>query len=524
MSTTPDLRTQIDEIKQRFLSLTGLSAVEVTPESAGPEVFLRFLVGRDAPLYRRTLTEIDQTLPQDHPFHGRLSLKAEQKQDVLYSAEIELLRSLISRSLRVTSDIASKGPIVKFVPFRGGEENRVIQPTNHAILGRRGVGKSSLILMAYQRLLRDGNLPIWIDLQGYHRRNEPFATLEVLREIFQETVTSTNTHFNITTTDSLDKTLRLINQASDDRVSLNEVRGLVPQLRSSVRDFTKSVNKQLFVFLDDAHLLGSELQPFLFDLVHSVLKGGGGWLKIAGVKNLLRLYDPPSQVGLQAPNDVQLISLDLTLVDPAAARDHLTGVLRQFLEPCGFKRSGEIILNRSIDRLVWCCAGVPRDFLWLLERSIAFAIQHRRRRVGVQEVNLAVGEFGQEKMSELEQDTSSEGSMLREALDRLQSAALDQNKSNSFLIRLDTKHPGYVALRKLVDLRLVHLIHPTITPSRAGERFEAYLLDYSFYTGLRRRHGLAELQINANEPPKYATLRKLPRIDLDVIINREEVA
>ncbi len=111
---------------------------------------------------------------------------------------------------------------------------------------------------------------------------------------------------------------------------------------------------------------------------------------------------------------------------------------------------------------------------------------------------------------------------MKEALKRLQEAVLDECRTNSFLVRVQSSHPGFVALQKLVDLRLVHLIHPSITPGKSGERYEAYLLDYSFYTGLRRRHGLEELKIDANAPPKYATLRKLPKIDLDIIIPTPE--
>ena len=265
-------------------------------------------------------------------------------------------------------------------------------------------------------------------------------------------------------------------------------------------------------------MLGTEIQPSLFDVLHSVLKGGGGWLKVAGVKNLLRLYDKTERVGLQHPNDVQLISLDLTLEDPAAAREHLTGVLQRFLVPCGLRRRTEIARDRAIDRLVWCAAGVPRDFLSLLERSIGLAAQHQRKRVGVEEVNGAVGEYGQEKMSELEKDTTGENQRLSQIVEQLQSIVLDKHRSNCFLVRPDTSHDGYLSLRKLVDLRLVHLIHPSITPDAAGNRYEAYLLDYSFYTGVRRRQRLTELKIDSSDRPRYTTLRRLPKVDLDALI------
>ena len=511
---------RVENIRQRFLSLTGLSSVQVRTESAGPEVFLRFIVGRDAPLYRRALATINQELPSEDPFHGRLSLSLEKTKEILSSREVELLRSLISRSLRVTRDKAAEGPIVQFVPFGGGEEHRAIQPTNHAILGRRGVGKSSLILLAYHRIVRDGNIPVWLDLQAYSGRNDVGVILEVLRETIVESIVAVQKHSAGIDTSTLQSAVQDISRCvgrQQSGASKEDIRTLIPEIRLKTRQFTTNARKSLYIFLDDAHLIGPEIQPMLFDLVHAVFKGSGGWLKIAGVKNLLRLYDQSGNVGLQYPHDVQHISLDLTLVDPAAARDHLSGVLEQFSNACGLRQSRQMIPDRAIDRLVWCAAGVPRDFLLLFERSVAFAVQHRRRRVGVQEVNLAVGEFGQQKMSELEQDTGEEGVLLRQGLDLLQRAALDDYKSNSFLIRQNRNHKSYKMLQKLVDLRLVHLIHPSITPGAAGEKYEAYLLDYSFYTGLRRRHGISELRITANEPPKYATLRKLPKIDLDTI-------
>lgn len=39
--------------------------------------------------------------------------------------------------------------------------------------------------------------------------------------------------------------------------------------------------------------------------------------------------------------------------------------------------------------------------------------------------------------------------------------------------------------------------------------------------GMRRRHGLSELQIHADEPPRYAELRRLPKVDLNAVIAEE---
>ncbi|MFP4173995.1 MAG: hypothetical protein ACLFV4_13915 [Candidatus Hydrogenedentota bacterium] len=516
MTTRTRTSEYVEEVKQRFLAATGLTDVRVFEEPAGLESFLRIEVGRDAPFYRTVLGRIDDELAPDNPFYGALTLQVNKPSNVITSLEVELLRSLIARSLRITTKAAQEGLFVDFAPFRGGEEKTVSQPANNAILGRRGVGKSSLILTGYRRILTNGHLPIWIDLQPYRGRNDPMALLGILCEFLEELSTRLHEVASDSNTNEVDAALQKLENLSDE-VSLDEVQRLAPSIRGHLRKVTRNTHKDIFLFVDDAHVVHPELQPYVFDFLHGVLKGVGGWLKVAGVRNLLRLYEPASKLGLQVPNDVQTVSLDLTLVDPGAARDQLANILKQFLYLCGFTAINVLIPSAAINRLVWCSAGVPRDFLWLFDRSIAFAIQHRKKKVGVQEVNSAVGEFGQQKMEELEQDASNQGEALRDALERVKNVVLDDQRTNSFLVMQDTKHPGYIALQKLVDLRLVHLIHPSITPSRAGKRYEAYLLDYSFYTGLRRRHNMRELKINVNEPPKYDELRNLPKLDLSVI-------
>src|SRR6266849_4904102 len=132
-------------IRMRFLELTGLNDVTLVEEKAGPEVFLRFEVSQDVPLYRHAVAIIDRELDPNNAFHGRLSLKVLREKYNFHSKETDVLRFLIARSLRVTSGQISEDFVVEFVPFRGHEEQTIVQPANHVILGRRGVGKSSLI-------------------------------------------------------------------------------------------------------------------------------------------------------------------------------------------------------------------------------------------------------------------------------------------------------------------------------------------------------------------------------------------
>src|SRR6266446_3342880 len=95
------------------------------------------------------------------------------------------LRSLITRSLRVTSDQLSEDLVIQFVPFRAREEQTITQPANHAILGRRGVGKSSLVLLGVRKLLSIGHRPVWVDMQPYRGRSDNRCIIEIIREIVQ---------------------------------------------------------------------------------------------------------------------------------------------------------------------------------------------------------------------------------------------------------------------------------------------------------------------------------------------------
>lgn len=514
--------TTTDEIRSKFCKLTGLSQVEIEEEQIGPETFLRFRVGQNAPLYKQALAIISREMSPESDFHGRLTLNVVREKYSLKSRETDLLRSLIARSLTVTSDQASKELTIEFVPFRGGEEQTITQATNHVILGRRGVGKSSLILLGVRTLRSYGEVPVWIDLEPYRGRRDPACVVEILREVFKLAVERYSGLSGSSVGHELTRLVKTLSQPGIVSLSQDKVEGLLPDIRGIVRHITQATGKQLYVFLDDAHKVSSELQPFLFDAMHSVLKGAGGWLNVASVKHLTRLRDPGRDVGLQVPHDAQLIDLDLTLTDPKAARDHLVAILDRFLSMCGINRRGSIIAGSAVERLVWCSAGVPRDFLSLFQTAIQHALQNHRSRVGVQEVNIAAGESGQTRMQDLANDTTENAEALRAFLDGLQHKCLDDLGSNSFLARHAPRHVGYEFLQKLMDLRLIHLLHPSITPGKAGERYEAYLLDYSFYTGVRRRHGLKELKISSDAPPRYAELRKLPRIDVERLVAESE--
>jgi hypothetical protein len=114
-------------------------------------------------------------------------------------------------------------------------------------------------------------------------------------------------------------------------------------------------------------------------------------------------------------------------------------------------------------------------------------------------------------MDDMERDARNEQNMLKRALSFLEVFCLDKHKVNGFLIRSEQSLERQ-AVEILGDLRLVHLIHQTITPHKAGERYQAYLLDYSLFTGFRRRPSIKELLPSDGRQFKAKELRRIPEL------------
>lgn len=175
----------------------------------------------------------------------------------------------------------------------------------------------------------------------------------------------------------------------------------------------------------------------------------------------------------------------------------------------GIEKTTQAISDSAFQRLVWANAGVPRDFLQMFAASIEHAARVDRAKVEITDANLAIGELGQQKVAELEQDARNEEGQLRSLLSAIEDYCLGKKKINAFLIR-NTSSVEFRLVGTLSDLRLLHILHKTITPHKAGERYEAYMLDYSLFTGFRRRPNIRQIMPADGSQFKASELRKIP--------------
>jgi hypothetical protein len=495
----------------------GATSVQTQRKLAGNQFFLKFVVGKEAPFYQIALRETQRALSPENQFRGALGLHIQKAERFPESVEATSLLTLLTRSTRpVSQDTSERGFSVPYVPFQNREDHQLAQPATHVVVGRRGVGKSTLIKRAVEILRTSPAVLAVIDAQVYSTLTGDDLKREVIYDI--STALAEDAKRVSTRTGVALNTTRLETVAAEVSAGRLASAAAMPRIKRELQELTKATKNHVYVFLDDFHLLAPTEQPSVLHLVHGVLKGANGWLKVAGLRSLLNYYSPRTREGLQVPGDAQSISLDLTLENPEAAETHLRAILEGFLRAVGYSVIGDVIPESAFRRLVWANAGVPRDFLQMFARAIEHARRNRHSLVTLSDVNVAIGEFGQGKANELSQDARNAEGDLRKMLSALESYCLDENQKNAFLVRSEDSQERRL-VQTLSDLRLVHLISQSTTPDKAGQRYEAFILDYSMFTGFRRRPNIEEM-IPKHGQFKASELRKLPKVSEGFLAKR----
>ncbi len=510
-TNSEDNQNHVAEVVRLFESIVGASGIQSRIEQVGPKQLLRLVVGRNAPIYDYAIQQVRERL-SDNPFSGLVRLALEPQDRFPTSVEASALAILLARATRpVSQGERPEGFVVPYVPFQNREDHKVAQPATQLIVGRRGVGKSTLVMRAREMLSAGANLIATIDCQAYSELAADALHREVVGDLLHgirdAALAMAATSGRPIDTSAIDAALVDLETPEFD------IRSSAPRLRRLLSELTKQAGGQAYLFIDDFHLVEFGEQPGLLQFLHGVAKGANGWLKVAGLRSLLNHYDPKTRKGLQIPGDAQLVSLDLTLENPQAAEQHLAAILGTFMSAVGYASYASVLPSPAFRRLVWANAGVPRDFLQMFARSLEHSGKARNASVTLGDVNISIGEFGQRKLDEMREDARNEQGRLRRVVDYLLDFCLAEKEPrvNAFLVRTEAGEERTL-IATLSDLRLLHLIHQSITPDRAGETYQAYILDYSLFTGFRRKRNVKEMVPDEGEQFKASALRQLKKL------------
>ncbi len=376
----------------------------------------------------------------------------------------------------------------------------MLHPPTTLYLAGGGAGKSTLLLYVLQTQDELSRQSVWIDMQVYARRNDVSVLSDVICEVLEKT---SNT---IGIKQGFQDLLTKLKQPDLEEETIRKQLPVIRRLLSSFAD----QGKELFIFLDDIHVLNMELQPRLLDILYAVGRGNKIFLKMSAIETLTKPFDPKTKQGLQIHHDVQLIRLDYNLTSPDKAAQHIEAILDSHARYCGIPSIRSLCTSSDvIPRLTWVAAGVPRDALNLFSQAMTKATLSGKQRVSVSDVNTAASEAINTKLRELESEVSGDTHSLEALLEEIREFCVKQHRKNAFLVEIKTNDTLFQDVQTLVDLRLLHVINEGITIKEAGRKYLALILDYGFYTGVRAAQSVVLFNRKTGKVT-YKDLRKLP--------------
>ncbi len=392
--------------------------------------------------------------------------------------------------------------------IQDGQANlaQLISARHCFVFGRRGAGKTALLVEGRRHLQEQGAVTVWLNSQlyrGYPVGAMVVAFAKVLIDALATELVKAKGEREVLPgglMERLEETATRLQELDD--VEAEDTPAWLPvEVNTCLRDFHHATGRPVFAFVDDFYLYPRLSQPLVLEGMHACTRDTEAWLKMASIKHLTRQWDSASQSGLEAPHDADAIELDLTLQDPKAATSFLVLVLESYAARAGIGSLQSVFHRRALDRLVLASGAVPRDYLVLANQAIGEARKRANARVvGIEDVNRAAGHASATKRRELEEDLAAESAdaaMTLSALSAIRGFCLDRPDFEpwtyfrvSFRAK-ETRQEEYALLTRLLEVRMVHMLDASISdPKRAGMRFEVYMLDLSEYTGQRLRRGV----------------------------------
>lgn len=455
----------------------------------------------------------------------------------LQSPEVKKLIALIKDSFRVRKNVR---PIYVDV---GDNLARLGSPQHQVIFGRRGSGKSCLLVEYLACAREDAVTPIYILADEFKRLAYPDILIRLLVEIleamgqcrpwYRRLVKRSPTRRAVKELRELldvaveadvsegrerrtsDEASTSINagQVATARIAggTQEARSRTAQFRERkidtlerhLRDYKDAIQAATLewrstrgcVLVDDFYLIPREWQPDVIDYLHRLLRDTDVYLKVATIRHRTTLLrDRPQTIGVELAQDVEEITLDRTLEDLEQTRGFLSGMLNSMGKRAGVEDARQLFNPDALQALTLASGGVPRDFLTIFVHAVELAGDDGKARwITPKHVYKGAGRLSyQTKLRHLREDADRDAGGLERVLVDLMQFCLKDKRKTGFLISQDEaqRHAReHELIQQLMDFKLVHVVEPdTSAASGRPGRYEAYTLDFSLFMEPRRRN------------------------------------
>jgi energy-coupling factor transporter ATP-binding protein EcfA2 len=335
----------------------------------------------------------------------------------LDSPELDKLVELIRDSFRVRRN---QDPIYVDV---GGHLRRVSSKQHQVIFGRRGSGKSCLLVHFLRISKHDKATPIYILADEFKKLRYPDVLIRLLIEILESIPVRYRWYKRIVRrrieTDEYASQLRKLLDLADESDVIRETRkqtsrkagaganlpqGITTSIGASseasegqkssfverkldflerhLKDYKAAIvretkhlgNDHIPVLIDDFYLFPRDKQPDVIDYLHRLLRDTNLILKVATIRHRTSLIrNSPQTVGVEIAQDVEEISLDRTLENLEATQAFLHEMLDSMARRAGVTGVDRFFNSSSFQALTLVSGGVPRDFLTIFVQAVEAA-------------------------------------------------------------------------------------------------------------------------------------------------------
>jgi hypothetical protein len=483
----------------------------------------------------------------------------------LNSPAVKKLVDLIKDSFRVRRNIR---PIYVDV---SGNLARLGAPQHQIIFGRRGSGKSCLLVEYLKTVPKREIAPIYILADEFKRLAYPDILIRLLVEILEalshrrpwlKRLFSRRpaTHYAAKELrafldvaeesevvegrehKSSDEATATVGAGSLGRAKVHSTsreaqsrtarfrERKIDLLERHLRDYKDAIlqvtnewrGKRGCVLVDDFYLVPREWQADVIDYLHRLLRDTDVYLKVATIRHRTTLLkNQPQTVGVELAQDVEEINLDRTLEDLEQTQGFLSQMLRSMGKKAGVDNVVELFNPDALQALTLASGGVPRDFLNIFFHAVDAAVTEGKPRwVTPKHVYKGAGRLSyQTKLSHLREDAERDASGLERVLVDLMQFCLKEKRKTGFLVSQDEAQRQvreHDLVQQLMDFKLIHVVEPdTSAASGRPGRYEAYTLDFSLFMEPRRR----EIEIvefwKRGEDSHRVGVRELPVYSLE---------
>jgi hypothetical protein len=494
-----------EKLLSSFEEKTGLANLETSLLSKPDGDYLLIFLANPTERFYSILNQVEREVTQDVLFPTRVTLKRTARENLLQSSESKLFLRSLAESLTASRHSFQEDFSTRHITSVSGAEDQIVASANHIVYGRRGAGKSSLLLYAINQRKSPTQLSVWIDMQVYAHRQDLRVVTDVINEIVTQIMIQTQDH---ALAEPVLQKLKDLSEADGDP-SEQSIRMLFPNVKRLLSLIALRL-KNIFIFLDDLHLLDLDLQPRLLDFIYAFSRGNNVYLKLSAIETFTKLWDPGSRTGLDRPHDIQQIELDYNLTMTDRATSHITSILTSRAVYCGLPSINTLCRDKEVlSRLVWVAAGVPRDAINIFSQALTRASIKNQKSVTMTNINESASDLVSDKLRDIELDSSGTLSQANALLAKIREFCIKEKRTNAFLVEELHGDAEFINIRRLIDLRLLHVIHEGISIREAGKKHLALILDYGFYIGRR-----AARSVNLFNPQttqaSYDEFRRLP--------------